>query len=115
MKRCRFGLALLVGILVLGLLSGAYLSDFCRSAGRELTLAAQSPAPEEVLGQVYRRWQAQRLLASVLCDHAALENIEELFRILQPQSPDFRENCLRLAAKFQALGQSQRLSWENIF
>ena len=115
MKRCRFGLAVLVGILILGLISGAYLDKICRSASRELTLAAQSPAPEKILRQTYSCWQEHRLLCAILCDHTALEAIGEQFRILDPDSDNFRESCLRLAAKFQALGQAQQLSWENVF
>lgn len=114
MKRCRFGLGLLVLILVLGLISGTYLDRFCTSAGRELVLAARSPAPEEAVGRVLQRWEAHRFLAAVLWDHAALEAIEEEFRILRPEAEDFGETCLRLAAKLQALGRSQKLSWENV-
>ena len=114
MKRCRFGLGLLILILVLGLISGTYLDNFCTSAGRELVLAARSPAPEEAVRQVLQRWETHRFLAAVLWDHASLEAIEEEFRILSPGAEDFGENCLRLAAKLQALGRSQKLTWENV-
>lgn len=115
MKRCWFGLGVLVLILVLGLLSGWYFSGICSAAGEELTLAAESTQPEEVIRQVSRRWAEHRLLAAVLCDHAILEAIEEHFALLTPTESNFRESCLLLAAKFQALSQSQILTWENLF
>ncbi len=114
MRRCWFGLGVLVLILVLGLLSGWYFSKICTAAGEALILAAESEAPEELIAQAARRWQDHRLLAAVLCNHTALDSIQDHFALLDPNGADFREHCLLLAAKFQALGQSQKLTWENL-
>ena len=111
MKRCWFGLGVLVGILVLGLLFGAYFGRLCREAGDTLS---QIP-PEEIIHRVFRKWEENRMLASVLCDHGDLEEIEENFRILDPAADNYREACLRLAAKLHALARAQQLSWENVF
>ena len=112
MKRCWIGAGILVLILVLGLLSGTFLRNFCREASSELTLAAEGKVPAEGIRD---RWERHRTLFAMLCDHSSLSAIREEFRVLDPAGENFRETCLRLAAKLEALGDSQRLSWANVF
>ena len=112
MKRCWIGAGILVLILVLGLISGAYLGNFCREASGELTLAAEGKVSAEGIRD---RWERHETLIAMLCDHSALASIREEFRVLDPAGEDFRETCLRLAAKLEALGRSQSVSWANVF
>ena len=115
MKRCWIGAGILVLILVLGLISGAYLRNFCREASSELTLAAEGKVPVQRIEGVRERWEQHRTLLAMLCDHSALASIREEFRVLDPAGENFQEACLRLAAKLEALGDSQSLSWANVF
>ena len=115
MKRCWIGAGILVLILVLGLISGAYLRNFCREASGELILAAEGKVPAQRIEGVRERWERHQSLLAMLCDQSILEAIGEHFRILDPAQENFRETCLRLAAKLEALGRSQSLSWANVF
>ena len=115
MKRCWIGAGILVLISVLGLLSGTFLRNFCRKARGELTLAAEGKVPVQRIEGVYRRWERHKNLLAILCDQSTLEAIGEHFRILDPEQENFRETCLRLAAKLEALGDSQSVSWANVF
>ena len=115
MKRCWIGAGILVLILVMGLISGACLRNFCREASSELTLAAEGKVPAKEIEEIRERWERQETLIAMLCDHSALASIREEFRVLDPAGENFRETCLRLAAKLEALGDSQSLSWANVF
>ena len=115
MKRCWIGAGILVLILVLGLLSSTFLRNFCREASSELTLAAEGKVPAQRIEGVYRRWERYRTLLAMLCDHSSLSAIREDFRVLDPAGENFQETCLRLAIKLEALGDSQSLSWANVF
>ena len=115
MKRCWIGVGILVLILVLGLISGAYLRNFCREASSELILAAEGKIPAEEIEEIRARWERHQTLLAMLCDHSSLSAIREEFRVLDPAGEDFRETCLRLAAKLEVMGRSQSLSWANVF
>ena len=115
MKRCWIGAGILVLILVLGLLSGTFLRNFCREASGELTLAAEGKVPAEEIEEIRARWERHQTTLAMLCDHSSLSAIREEFRVLDPAGENFRETCLRLAAKLEALGRSQNLSWANVF
>lgn len=117
MKRCWYGAAALVLLLVLGLLLSLFTARFWGNMSESLARAAEQPQGEAVesAARVHARWQKWRPLAAVLCDHAALEAIEENFHILTPDADNYREICLRLAAQLRALAQSQRLTLENVF
>lgn len=117
MKRCWFGAAVLVLLLVLGLLLSLFTTRFWEDLGKDMARAAEQAQAEAVesAGQVHARWQKRRPLAAVLCDHAVLEAIEENFHILTPDAENYREICLRLAAQLHALAQAQKLTLENVF
>jgi len=115
MKCCWIGAGILVLILVLGLISGAYLRNFCLEASSELTLAADGKIPAKEIEEIRERWERHQTLLAMLCDHSSLSAIREEFRVLDPAGENFRETCLRLAAKLEAMGRSQSLNWGNVF
>lgn len=115
MKRCWIGAALLGLILVLGLLSGAFLGNFCEEMAAELTQAAREENSQGQIRAARDRWEGHKNLLSILCDHAALEEIGEEFQLLDPGREDFRQSCLGLAIKLETLGQAQTLTWANVF
>ena len=112
MKRCWFGAAALILLLVLGLILSLPMARFWEELGQEIALAAEDPAIAE---EVYKKWNSRRTLAAVLCDHAQLEAIEENFRALSADPENTREICLRISAQLHSLAQSQRPTLENIF
>lgn len=122
MKRCWFGGGLLLLLLLTGLWSSRSMDRFCLSLSRDMVRAAalteeDRNAAQSLANAVHRQWESRRKLAAVLSDHAPMEQIEEDFRLLTPQAEDedFRETCLRLSARLEALGTAQRLSLENLF
>lgn len=117
MKRCWFGAAALVLLLVLGLLLSLFTTRLWENMSADVARAAEQTQEKaiESVGQVHARWQKRRSLAAVLCDHAALETIEENFHVLTPEADNYQEICLRLAAQLRALAQSQKLTLENVF
>ena len=110
MKRCWFGGGLLLLLLLTGLWSSRSMDRFCLSLSRDMARAAalteeDRNAAQSLANAVHRQWESRRKLAAVLSAHAPMEQIEE----------DFRETCLRLSARLEALGTAQRLSLENLF
>ncbi len=116
MKRCRFGLAVLVLLLALGLLCGRWTEKFFAEASRQICLAAEAP-PEEagiLVRKVYAQWNRRRCLHAVLFDQDPLEEADTLFALLDPGSENFRENCLRLSLVLEALARAQQPCLENV-
>ena len=117
MKRCRFGAAGLVVLLVLGLLCSAWTGNFFSDGARKMALAAESE-PEEAMAlvrQVHGRWARWRGFHAALYDHAPMEEIDTLFALLDPQADTFREGCIRLSQALDALARSHQPNVENLF
>ena len=122
MKRCWFGGGILLFLLIAGLLLTREMGDFHRELGENMTRTAvlageDREAAQKSAEQTQNIWQRRRWLSAVLYDHDPMEQIEENFALLIPgaETEDFREICLRLASQLQALGDSQRLTLENLF
>lgn len=122
MKRCWFGGGLLLLLLLAGLWTGRSMDRFCQSLSLDMARAAALTESDREEAQILTeqlqdRWESRRKLAAVLSDHAPMEQIEEDFRLLirDAEAEDFRETCLRLSARLEALGTAQRLSLENLF
>ena len=121
MKRCWLGAGLLLLMLVLGLIFSSLLGRFgwelSREAARAGALAEENPAAaSELVQEMERKWQRNRLWLAVLCDHRALREADTLFALLtaSPEADTFRENVLRLAQTLRDLADAQKPSWENI-
>ena len=122
MKRCWFGGGILLFLLIAGLLLTREMGDFHRELGENMTRTAVLVGENRVAAQKQAeaaavRWEKRRWLSAVLYDHDPMEQIEVNFALLIPgaETEDFRETCLRLASQLQALGDSQRLTLENLF
>ena len=122
MKRCWFGGGILLFLLIAGLLLTREMGDFHRELGENMARTAVLVGENRVAAQKQAeaaavRWEKRRWLSAVLYDHDPMEQIEENFALLIPgaETEDFREICLRLASQLQALGDSQRLTLENLF
>ena len=122
MKRCWFGVGLLVLLLVAGLLLTREMGIFHRDLGETMSRAAvlageNRAAAQKLAVEVRDGWEQRRWLSAVLYDHAPMEQIEEYFALLHPgaETEDFQETCLRLAAQLKALWEGQQLTPENLF
>ena len=122
MKRCRFGAGLLLALLLLGVVSGRYLSRLAAALSEQVEQAAflmeESPAAgKQMLTAARETWQRRRLLMCILSDHEPVTEADTLFALLadDPQAENFRENALRLSRMLSDLGESQLPKPENIF
>ena len=121
MTRCRLGVGLLLLFLVLGLASAFCLGRFGEELGREAERAAALAAgdraeAEKILKQVRDRWEAKRLLLTVLTDHGPIREADTLFALLESplEADSFREKALELSQNLRQLGRSQLPKLENI-
>ena len=122
MKRCWFGGGLLLLLLLAGLWTGSKMRKFCLELSANMTQAAEllevdRDQAQHLTDLVRTRWESRRKFSAVLSDHGPMENIEEEFRLLTPEAEeeDFRETCLRLSSRLEALGLEQLLTWETLF
>lgn len=120
-----------IGILLLGVLlvSGIGVSVLTHrqssTLARTLDAAAGAALSEdwETAAQGYasarQDWQKRWKLLAVLADHAALEEIDDLFTQLGVHSAardrrEFAVICAQLAGRIRQLGQRQQLTWWNL-
>ena len=122
MKRCWFGGGLLILLLISGLFVSRKMDYFHRELSGIMVRAAaltgeNREEAQHMANRAKAAWENRRWLTAALNDHAPMEEIEENFCLLQPdtEEADFRKTCLRLAAQLAALGESQRLTLENLF
>ena len=122
MKRCWFGGAVLLLLLISGVIlsknMGAFHQELSENMSRAAELAGEDrTSAQELADQTQRTWERRRWLTAVLHDHDPMEMIEENFTLLTPtaEEEDFRETCLRLSAQLKALGEAQLLTLENLF
>ena len=122
MKRCWFGGGLLIFLLIAGLLMSRFMDRVHGQMVETMTQASvlteeQRSEAQAAVDRARHQWEKHRWLTAVLNDHDPMESIEEQFCLLTPEAEekDFRETCLRLAAQLKALGESQRLTLENLF
>lgn len=122
MMRCWFGGGLLALLLIVSLLLSSWIGKEQLRLGDSMLRAAEltdthREKAQETVDQVEKQWERRRWLTAVLSDHAPMEEIEENFQLLNPQAEeeDFREVCLRLAARLKALGEGQLPTLENLF
>lgn len=117
MKRCWFGAAALILLLILGLLCSAWTGRFFSEAAAQLSRAADSElkAATELIRPVQEKWLRWRDFHAALYDHTPMEEIDTLFALLDPGADTFRETCIRLSQAMKALAQAQQPTLENLF
>ena len=125
MKRFWIGVALLVGILLVGLWTTNQLGKLHTATASDLTGAAQAAQQgqweqaDRHAAAARQRWQQGWHFSAALADHTVLDEIDGLFA----QSEIYRKNrdameyaaiCARLAQHVTALQESHQLSWWNL-
>ena len=125
MKRSKFGLGLLIALLILGILSTwamgrttAPITETVRQAG-EAGFREDWPLAEEKMGEARARWEKRYPLCASLTDHEPMEEINSLFAQLavygeSRDGQNFAAVCALLAENLEAIGEAHMLKWWNV-
>lgn len=125
MKRCWFGLGLLVVLLALGLFFSCKMSaDQQRIAhrlrdAREAAAAEDWDGAETLLGSAREEWQRRWHFTAAFADHEPMEEIDSLFAqgqvYLTSRNPEeLASICAQLERSIQAVGDAHGLTWWNL-
>ena len=125
MKRCRFGVILLVCLLIIGgasawamVKTSEPVAALCRQAG-ESALSGDWMRAEEQFRRAKMQWETQFPFCATLADHEPMENINGMFAQLEVyaqcrDAESFAAACALLSEDVKAVGEAHRLSWWNI-
>ena len=126
MKRCWFGLGLLILMLVGGLLVTRSMDrNYSRmshqlAAAREAALAEEWNTVRALLEDAKDTWQARWHFSAAFSDHEPMDQIESCFAqlevFLKMRDPvSFCGSCRYLSKQLEALGQSHSFNLQNFF
>ena len=125
MKRCWFGLGLLIILLILSIAVTVYmesiyqpLSDTAAGAAAQ-ALAGDWEGAVQLLRQTRHDWQRHWKSSAAFADHAPMENINALFAQLEVSAAlrdeaDFAALCAHLSAELDAMGEAHGFTWWNL-
>ena len=125
MKRCWFGLGLLVFLLVGGLLVTGAMTKNHEALSARLSRAATAAAAEDWAGAeahfhaARQAWERDWHFSAAFADHEPMEDIDGLFAeaevYLQSQDPEaMAAICAQLARLTEAMGEAHALNWWNL-
>ena len=125
MKRCWFGLGLLVVVLVLSILGSLFMTRIYENVEDDLNQAAQCAlegdweAADRCFLRAKRTWKAWERLRASLADHTPVEEADANFAATQVygytrQDVSFAACCLQLARQVAAVGDAHEFVWWNI-
>jgi len=125
MKRSRWGLVLLVVLLIGSLLSAWQLgrsyqpmTDAARQAAA-YALANDWEKAGALADEARALWEKRWDLGGALANHAPMEQVDILFARLEiyrkaKNSQYFAAVCAELGQVLEAIGEAQRLNWRNL-
>lgn len=124
MKRCWFGGALLILLLIGGLLVTAGMSKNHELAAQMLEEAAFSAMTEnwkdagDHLEEAHEVWEEKWHFSAAFADHEPMEEIDGMFAqarvyLLRRNPEALAAVCAQLAEMTRAIGESHRLKWWN--
>lgn len=124
MKRCWFGGALLVLLLIGGLLVTSCMSERHDAVARELEQAAASALTEnwedagKELEKAHGLWSEKWHFSAAFADHEPMEEIDGMFAqarvyLLRKNPEALAAVCAQLAEMTRAVGESHALNWWN--
>ena len=124
MNRCRFGLILLILLLLAGLWAAFHMEKVHEPMIADISQAAQQvlagnwAVGEALLRKTQDAWRAQWGFSASLSDHEPMENINILFSRLTVavqcrDAAKFADLCAELTAQLEAMGDAQGFVWWN--
>ncbi len=125
MKRSKFGLLLLIGLLVLGILSTWAMNRSTNPIAETVRQAGTAgfqmnwEIATEKMGEAKTQWEKRYPLCASLTDHEPMEEINSLFAQLEVyaesrDAQNFTAVCALLAENLEALGEAHSLTWWNL-
>ena len=125
MKRCWFGLGLLVVLLVLGLLVTGAMTRNHEDLAARLDTAAVAAEMEDwteaarAFHDAREGWEKGWHFTAAFADHEPMEEIDGLFAqaeiYLRGQNPEsLAAACIQLARMTEAMGEAHALNWWNL-
>ena len=126
MKRMWLGVAILLGILGLGIFSAVTTETFQEKVSRDLRYAARAAEAGEwdTAGrrflQARETWQQERDCNAAITDHAPMEEIDRFFAqgsvyLAEQERVDFSACCRALSVLVEAVAEAQSLNWWSLF
>lgn len=122
MKRVWFALILMLLLGLGGLTVTAQVDRICRPIAAALEQAAPAAAEEagRLCADARQKWEQSRKFLASVTDHEPMEEVDALFRSLEvylhhEDGLHFSQACAQLASQVRAIGESQCISWWNIF
>ena len=125
MSRCRWGAALLAGLLLLGLLGSGFVEKRTEPAAETLRQAAEAalsgdlPKAEALVRRARADWEQREWLWSILFHQDRVEEVTGHLEQLEiwlaaEETVSFAVSCLELAQEIQALGQEHSLALPHL-
>ena len=125
MKRCWFGLGLLVVVLILSILASIWMTRIHENVEDDLNQAAQCAlegdwdAADRYFLRAKRTWTAWEHFRASLADHTPVEEADADFAATgvycyTRQDISFAASCLQLARQVAAVGEAHEFAWWNL-
>lgn len=126
MNRFWLGAGLLVILLGISIAATVYLdhvhegiTDTLEQAW-EAALSEDLSAARELAGEAQKVWQKHWCMTTLLIDHDPVDEIDGMFAQMQAygrsgEVPEFAACCAGVARMVEAVGESNRLTWWNLF
>ena len=119
------GIVLLTALLAAGLLVSRILGRQQDVLAKQLedsawmALSGQWSDARETAEDARRQWEKSWNLRAAFGDHTPMEEVDDLFARLgisaaAGERTDFARDCAALACRIRAVGNAQRLSWQNV-
>ena len=125
MKRGWIGLILLLVLLVGGILSAGYLTEYQKPLAAEmdragdLALLQEMEQASRIAREVRAQWQRRWKITAVFSDHQPMEQIDALFAQLEKYEAEddprgYALVCCQLASELMAMADGNIPSWWNL-
>lgn len=125
MKRCWFGVGLLVALLLLSILGSLFMTRIHETVEEDLVQAAQKALEgnweeaDRCFLRAKRSWKAWEHLRATLADHTPVEETDADFAATQVfgytrQDISFAAACFQLARQVAAVGEAHEFVWWNL-
>ena len=119
------GMSLLIVLLAAGLLISRILGRQQDILAKQLedcawmALSGQWSDARETAENARRQWEKSWNLRAAFGDHTPMEEVDDLFARLRISAAagdrtEFARDCAALAGRIRAVGNAQRLSWQNV-